>query len=212
MDLAAHYAALVAPPEARILRRRLLPFTVGHARLLPALGLDQVGSLPELLAALWICSQPAPVAWRRLKHRWWRWRTYLWGVFVGAAAALHRGGAVVIFEKARAQWDEYQEFYWRIPQTLPTRQPSGTSMPMGGPLLAHVEHLLSAECGLTPSQVQALPLNEALWRYAIALEAAGSVTLQDTEEVSPEDYAEAQANADANHERWLQAANRIPLN
>jgi hypothetical protein len=214
MDLAAQYAALMAPPEARILRRRLLPFTVGHAKLLPALGLDRVENLAELLAALWVCSQPAPTAWRRLKQRLWRWQTYLWGVYIGITGALDKDGREGLFLKARAQWAEYQAFYWRIPDMVPTREPSGGIAPPGGPLLAHVEHVLGAECGLTPAQIQELPLNEAFWRYAIALEAAGTLTLQDTNELSAEEYALARADADANHEAWLQAANatRVPFN
>jgi hypothetical protein len=211
MDLAAHYAALMAPPEACILRRRLLPFTVGHAKLLPALGIDRVETLPELLAALSVCSVPAAVAWRRLRQRWWRWRIQLWAFFIALAFKASSGklacGQHVLFLAARAQWAQYVAHYWAIPHTAPTREPTGASMPPGGPFLAHVEHILTAECGLTPDQVQDLPLNEAFWRYTIALEAAGSLTLQETEELSPEEYDLAQADADANHEAWLKASN-----
>lgn len=210
MNLATHYEQLSVRAGSSILGIRLPPLSFGHAKLLPALGLSNPQSLSELIAAILICGVPAREAFVALSSRWWRLRAYVRGAWAGllirAASGRWKCGPHIILLAAAKQWADYVARCRQMPKTFALRKSEGTTLEYATPFLAHVEHVLTADCGLSPEQVDDMPLTEALWRYTVAKEAAGDVALLDGVDIDEDEYAAMQRQADENEARWIAQA------
>jgi hypothetical protein len=174
---------------------------VGHARLLPALGLDRSQTLAELVAALLLCARPASrtnvETLGSLRFRWaCTWRAWWIGFWLRVISGRTACGPMILFLRARQQWDQYLEHYHQTPGLVATQSDGGGTVTLATPRLAHVEHILTSS-GLSPTQVLDLPLNEAYWRASVAREATGQWQILEHPELEGEAYAEAQAHADA---------------
>lgn len=210
MDLHSHHSRLVTPPPAQILGIRLRPYSVGHCRLLAYLDLGRAETLPDLVAALLICHYPASqLTQERLASRRFRWTCTLRVFWIGFAlrvlASRYACGTMILFLRARQQWDEYLQYYHSAPALVPADPSQGSPVLLDTPRLAHVEHTLTGQCGLRPHEVLDLPLNEAYWRDAVAREASGQYRIVGTEELEGDAYDAAQAEADRFEEAWRKA-------
>lgn len=207
MEVREHYESLAVQPETKILGIRLLPLSVGHAKLLPAIGLSSPESLPELVAALLLCSVPSRFAMDRMRSKLWRLYANLRALLIGFAARAVSGkykcGPAIVFIAAAQQWREYVRYYREMPGVQALRTGDG-SFECKTPMLAHVERVLAEQYGMSQEAIDATPLNEALWKYSLSREASGDAVLVDS--VSEEELEAMQRHADENHERWIALA------
>lgn len=208
MTLADHHASLAVHPVFSILGVRLGPLSVAHAKLLPALGLDQPERMEEVLACALVCSTSAETALHRLQSRVWRWiyaaRGLVVGLFVRILSGRSKAAQHVITLAVVKRWMEYVEHYKAVPRSAPVRhgEPGAyISREIHTPNLAHVEHMLCS-CGYAPEAVNRMPLNEALWRFSVAKEAANEVTLIDELNLTEDEYDAQQRFADENEAKW----------
>lgn len=198
MDLRAHHANLAVQTGCSILGIAILPLSIGHVRLLTALGLSNPGTLPEMVAALLVCSRRASDVLPSLKSRWWRFRAHLRAAFVGACVRLMSGrstaGPVIVTLAAQRQFGEYVRRSYEGPAIKTIRPTEGSGIEYKTPQLAHIEHTLSAECGIAPADVFDMPISEAVWRFAVSREASGTCVL--AEDAGDDEYEELQRKAD----------------
>lgn len=209
MTIAEHYNSLSVHPDVSILGVRVLPLSVGHAKLLPALGLDDPQSIEELLAAALICASRPEAVVGRLRSKAWRFcvavRAFVSGFIIRLMSGRSKVAHHVVAIAALKQWRAYVDHYKAAPQSVPCRSGAGSTRDIYTPVLAHVESGL-IEAGFTSEQVDSMPLNEALWRHSVAREASGDVTLLDEMEMTDDEYMAAQRFADMNQERWIAVA------
>lgn len=210
MDVRSHYESLAVEREFRILGIRLLPLSVGHAKLLPALGMSSPESMPELVASLLLCSVPAKDAVRKMQSRFWRTlamaRAAVIGFCIRAVSGRAKCGPAVLFIAASKRWSDYVRHFRQMPTVRPVRPSEATGAESETPFLAHVERALACEYGLTQEQIDSMPLDQALWRFAISREASGDAYL--TESLGDDEIEAMQRMADQNKERWIAEALR----
>jgi hypothetical protein len=141
--------------RAEVMGLRLVPFTIGHARLLEFLGCSTLMDAGDVALAVLVCSRPPERVLPFLRSRWmplrlWVWRRYLklWDVDA----------------TARQMAD-----YWRRHTELPAMVFPGTSS--GGSRNPIPEHqglrvTLISRLGYRPEDIDGTPYLQALWDVA----------------------------------------------
>lgn len=181
------YRRLTLPTRFRVLGLRLVPFTVGHARLLDRLELDEINDGAGCLLAAKLCSMPADQAeaWvtsrflglRMILLAWPRWR------MMRSAAEVNEGVRV---------FGQYLEESTKVPSFVGTGE-SGS--PLGTPFAQHLRSVLLSRLGYTPEQVDRTPYLQAMWDYIAHMESEGRIEIP--KDVSDDEEAALFAQADA---------------
>ena len=159
------------PVWHRICGRRMQQMTVGHARLLEAMGLWRPATPNNLLLAVFLCSRSFREAIRQLdsaglrwRLRWMRWRLgFRWDWRLSLA---------VWFRFVRY----HREEPYAIAKPLDPSRPVVTH-PINSPWLAHLRAYLCSEAGYAPESFDDQLLGQVVLDYYAVLESKNQIVL-----------------------------------
>jgi len=140
---------------AEVMGLRLVPFTIGHARLLDFLGCSTLKDAGDVALAVLVCSRPPERVLPFLRSRWmplrlWVWRRYLrlWD----ADATAH-------------QLADYWRRHTELPfMTFPESDGNGERNPI--PEHQGLRVKLISRLGYRPEDIDGTPYLQALWDVA----------------------------------------------
>lgn len=142
----------------------LLPMTVGHARVLDALGLWNAVLPQELILAAFICSRSHRDVTAAIQHKgtvlrlkWWAWRLGRKWDYVASAG----------------HWASYVTYHREEPLVSMNR--SGGQM--GMPWLTHLRAMACKGLGYDPMTVDDAPLAQVVMDYYAFAESEGAVNV-----------------------------------
>lgn len=150
---------------------RLAQMTVGHARLLEAMGLWQPATPHDLLLAVFLCARAIRDTQRRLDSRTlpWRLRWMRW-----------RLGRQWDWRKSLVVWCRFVRYHreepYAVAKPLDPSRPV-TTHPINSPWLAHLRAFLCAEGGYAPETFDEQLLGQVVLDYYAMLESDGKVVL-----------------------------------
>ena len=151
--------------------RRLQQMTVGHARLIDAMGLWKPTTPDDLLLCAFVCSRTYRTALRqfdsttlRWRIRWMRWMQ----------------GARWDWRKSLVGWFRFVRYHREEPYAVarpldPTRPV--ISQPINSPWLAHLRAFLCAEGGYSPESFDDQLLGQVVLDYYAILESKDRIVL-----------------------------------
>lgn len=180
------FRRMTLPTRFRVFGLRLVPFTVGHARLLDRIELDEVNDGASCLLAAKLCSMSARDAERWITSRFLGLRMIL--------LAFGRGRLVRSAEevnKAVKVFGEYLDESTRVP-VFQSKNEGGERL--GTPFAQHLRAVLMAKLGYSPSEVDGTPYLQAMWDYISHMEAEGLITVDQGVTDEQEAALFAQAN------------------
>lgn len=178
---------MTLPTRFRVLGLRLVPFTVGHARLLDRIELDEVNDGASCLLAAKLCSMPADEAERWIASRFLGLRMIL--LAFGRGRWMRSADEV---NKAVKVFAEYLDESTRVPVYRSKGEPGER---LGTPFAQHLRAVLMAKLGYRPSEIDRTPYLQAMWDYISHMEAEGLITVD--EGVTDEQEVALFAQADA---------------
>lgn len=162
MTLHDLHTRAVLPAQFTVCGIELIPLTVGHARILDALGLWGAEKPDELILAAVLCSELSSVFERRLSSWWfpiavrfWKWRL----------------GKKWNFEESNKAWQAFVNYHRDEPATINKRNASQTVIP----LMACVRAALCGSMGYQPETFDDQRLAQVMLDFAAVQEMDGSV-------------------------------------
>lgn len=174
------YRRLTIPTRFRVFGFRLVPFTVGHARLIDRL---EVSEIRDGATALWVakvCSMPAADAEKWVNSRWLE--LSLWWLTQTRKRLLK---SQVEVEKAIKVLGEYLDESTKVP-TYTAKGEGVDGEKLGCPFSQHLRATLLSRLNYSPSELDATPFLVALWDYIAFMELDGHITIND----EPDDATE----------------------
>jgi len=150
------------PAEFTVCGIRLIPLTVGHARILDALSLWGARDPRELIVAAYLCSGKASKFERRFNAWWFRHAVRFWA---------WRLGKKWDYAASAQCWDAFVAYNRDEPATVNKRK----SEPTRTPLLACMRVTLCGSMGYDPEKFDDQRLAQVLLDYSGVLEADGAV-------------------------------------
>lgn len=159
------------PVWHRVCGRRMQQLTVGHARILDAMGLWKPTSPESLLLAVVICSVPFRKAVRLLDSRTlpWSLRWLAWRLGPGWE---WRASLLVWFRFVRY----HREEPYAVAKPLDPTRPVSTH-PINSPWLAHLRAFLCSEGGYSPESFDDQLLGQVVLDYYAVLESKDRIVL-----------------------------------
>jgi len=153
---------------AVVMGLRLVPFTIGHARLLEFLGCSTLRDAGDVALAVLVCSRPPERVLGFLRSRWmplrlWVWRRYLklWDVAATARQVVD---------------------YWRRHTELPAMTfPGSKDTGQRNPIPEHqgLRVTLMSRLGYRPEDIDGTPYLQALWDVATLAAQEGRANVLD---------------------------------
>lgn len=159
------------PVWHRICGRRMQQMTVGHARLLEAMGLWRPATPNDLLLAVFLCSRPFRESLRQLDSRSLRWRLRWSRWWLGLRWDWRRS-LEVWFRFVRY----HREEPYAIAKPLDPSRPVVTH-PINSPWLAHLRAYLCSEAGYAPELFDEQLLGQVVLDYYAVLESKNQIVL-----------------------------------
>ncbi len=163
------YRRLTLPTRFRVLGYTLVPFTIGHARIIDRIQLGEIADGASALLCAKLCSMPHEEAerwlvspWIDAKIQWMTWRR----------RSLLASQAQV--EKAVRVLGEYLDEATRIPQWS-SKGASGSEL--GTPFAQHLRATLLSHLNYDPRTVDSTPYLQAMWDYVSFMECEGRVAV-----------------------------------
>jgi hypothetical protein len=167
-------ADTVIPERWTVFGWDLQPFTIGHARLLMAMGVDGETMTDNLIAAM-ICSREWTVATKWIKSPWYRllvaWRCFV----IGWRKARKPDEDWLGVEALKLR--DYMQHYSTAPNVLLV----GEGKQSDAPLWESVMVSLMQNAGLSEADASSLPVNKALMWYYLIAEGNGLCTIVDAD-------------------------------
>lgn len=164
MDFADIHTRAAVHQPFRVCGMPMLPMTVGHARILDALGLWSAVEPQDVFAGAWICSRPHGefsskwgTSGTRLAMRFWLWRL----------------GRSWDWRMSALAWNQYVQHHRE--EIAATFKASQRKMVM--PWLAHLRATLCARLGYNPQTFDDAPLAQAMIDYYAYAELEDAATL-----------------------------------
>lgn len=184
------YRRLTLPTRFRVLGYTLVPFTIGHARILDRIALGEIDNGASALLCAKLCSMPYQQAERWLVSPMLNLR--IWIMTWRRRALL---ASEVEVEKAVKILGEYLDEATRIPRYSTTG--SGEKSELGTPFAQHLRATLLSKLNYSPETVDSTTYLQAMWDYVSWMEAEGRLSVDHgiTDEEEDELIAEAQAFA-----------------
>ena len=153
---------------AVVMGLRLVPFTIGHARLLEFLGCSTLRDAGDVALAVLVCSRPPERVLGFLRSRWmplrlWVWRRYLklWDV-----------------EATARQVADYWRRHTELPaMTFPGSKDAGQRNPI--PEHQGLRVTLMSRLGYRPEDIDGTPYLQALWDVATLAAQEGRANVLD---------------------------------
>lgn len=153
---------------AIVMGLRLVPFTIGHARLLEFLGCSTLRDAGDVALAVLVCSRPPERVLGFLRSRWmplrlWVWRRYLklWDV-----------------EATARQVADYWRRHTELPaMTFPGSKDAGQRNPI--PEHQGLRVTLMSRLGYRPEDIDGTPYLQALWDVATLAAQEGRANVLD---------------------------------
>lgn len=190
MTAAEIHARTLLWERFRILGLDLLPLTVGHVRIMEALGCMEVRDPAELAMVCWVCSMPAHRFYRFHNSRIGKVRLWLWAKF-------HRDWD---FKAKRDDFGDYIRCNTELPEVIrkaderePTRVPSAQA----------IRVRLMSDLGVRTCEIDCYPFLQALWDLSTIEVLKGQATMLDKtaseieEEINRIDWARVQKVGEA---------------
>jgi len=166
------FRRMTLPTRFRVLGLRLVPFTVGHARLLDRIELDEINDGASCLLAAKLCSMPSGEAERWINSRFLGLRM--------VALAFGRGRLMRSADevnKAVRVFGEYLDESTRIP--VYESKGEGEGRKLGTPFAQHLRAVLLSKLGYSPDKVDRTPYLQAMWDYIGHMEAEGLISVDE---------------------------------
>ena len=180
------YRRLTLPTRFRVLGYTLVPFTIGHARILDRIQLGEVADGASALLCAKLCSMPHEQAERWLVSRWIdlriQWMTWRRCSLLASQTEI---------EKAVRVLGEYLDEATRIPQWS-SKGASGSEL--GTPFAQHLRATLLSQLNYDPRTVDSTPYLQAMWDYVSFMESEGRVAVDHGITDEDEDDLIRQAN------------------
>ena len=153
---------------AVVMGLRLVPFTIGHARLLEFLGCSTLRDAGDVALAVLVCSRPPECVLGFMRSRWmplrlWVWRRYLklWDV-----------------EATARQVADYWCRHTELPgMTFPGSKDAGQRNPI--PEHQGLRVTLMSRLGYRPEDIDGTPYLQALWDVATLAAQEGRANVLD---------------------------------
>lgn len=162
MTLHDLHTRAILPAQFTVCGIELMPLTVGHARILDALGLWGAEKPDELILAAVLCSGTSSTFERRLASWWfptalriWKWRL----------------GKRWDYEASKAAWQAFVNYHRDEPATINKRKATPTLVP----LMACVRSALCGAMGYRPETFDEQRLAQVMIDFATVQEMDGSV-------------------------------------
>ena len=172
MTAAELFRRMTLPTRFRVLGLRLVTFTVGHARLLDRIELDEINDGASCLLAAKLCSMPADEAERWISSRFLGLRM-IWLAF-GRGRLMRSPDEV---NKAVRVFAEYLDESTRIP--VYESKGEGEGRKLGTPFAQHLRAVLLSKLGYSPDEVDRTPYLQAMWDYVGHMEAEGLISVDE---------------------------------
>lgn len=150
----------------RILGLDLLPLTLGHVRVMEALGCMEVQDPGELAMACWVCSMPAGRFFRFHGSLSGKARLWLW-------AKLHRDWD---FKTKREDFGDYIRCNTELPEVI---RKDSDGVPTRIPSVQAIRVRLMSDLGVSPAEIDPYPFLQALWDLASLEVLKGQATMLD---------------------------------
>lgn len=163
---------MTLPTRFRVLGLRLVPFTVGHARLLDRIELDEINDGASCLLAAKLCSMPSDKAERWINSRFLGLRMI---ALAFGRKRLMRSPEEV--NKAVKVFGEYLDESTRVP--VYQTNGDGQGRKLGTPFAQHLRAVLLSKLGYCPQEVDRTPYLQAMWDYISFMEAEGLITVDE---------------------------------
>jgi hypothetical protein len=182
------FRRMTLPTRFRVFGLRLVPFTVGHARLLDRIELDEINDGASCLLAAKLCSMPAEQSERWICSRFIGLRMLL--------LAAGRGGMIRSADqvnKAVQVFAQYLDESTRVP--VWESRGEGESRSLGTPFAQHLRSVMLSKLGYSPAEVDQTTYLQAMWDYIGYMEAEGAISVD--KGLSNEEEASLFAQADA---------------
>jgi hypothetical protein len=135
----------------RILGLDLLPLTLGHVRVMEALGCRELRDPGELGMACWVCSMPAEKVRGFLGSWFGNLRLWLWGRFLGEWDFLAK----------RQDFADYMRCNTELPEIV--KKDSDERQPTRIPSAQAIRVRLMSDLGVSPGEIDGYPFLQALW-------------------------------------------------
>lgn len=172
MTAAELFRRMTLPTRFRVFGLRLVPFTVGHARLLDRIELDEVNDGGSCLLAAKLCSMPADEAERWINSRFLGLRMV--ALAFGRKRFMRSPEEV---NKAVRVFGEYLDESTRVP--VYESKGEGQGRKLGTPFAQHLRAVLLSKLGYSPAEVDRTPYLQAMWDYISYMEAEGLIAVDE---------------------------------
>lgn len=163
---------MTLPTRFRVFGLRLVPFTVGHARLLDRIELDEVNDGGSCLLAAKLCSMPSDEAERWINSRFLGLRMV--ALAFGRKRLMRSADEV---NNAVRVFGEYLDESTRVP--VWESKGEGEGRKLGTPFAQHLRAVLLSKLGYSPSEVDRTPYLQAMWDYISFMEAEGFISVDE---------------------------------
>lgn len=151
MTAAEVHRRLTAGESSEVMGFRLLPLTLGHARVMDMLGCIQLRDPGDVALAVLICSRPWNEALPWLRSWLFPLRMFVWRLY------LRHWDPIVEMRNLVAYFRRHTE----LPEMLSNEERSGGPSPIPAHQLIRTQ--LLARLGYSPDEIDGTPYLQALW-------------------------------------------------
>lgn len=173
------HSRLAGGESETLLGLQLVPFSLGHARLLDFLGCSELRTAEEVALAVIVCSRPQETVIPFLRSRLMPVRLAIWKVYLGAWDLI----------EARHRFCDYIKRHMELPMHVF----KGTRGPCPIPGHQMIRARLLSELNYRPQDIDSTPFLQAVWDIRTLDVMAGRVEMFDKSEA---DQAAFEASID----------------